>query len=603
MPIIVPKPKPKLKPKSRHVGLSKNQKPPGLLRQINNRDTQASLSRPANIREMSQMSRGRKVREPESIDAPPQSSDDEDYLRLRPTPENGLQDSDDDDGDKKRGVDIKPTVFSIAQLPSSQISNTRRSTRERSKPSSQNEKVGGGYQRDEPSSSAGSKRSAEDPVSEMGSHLTDSYGFFNKKSKTTNTRRATTYGSKSSQPKSSQSRSSQKSAPRSSAPQLNTRSPPGKSFKHYDAGLSPENVRSPPARGFIKPRNVSPERTKPSKAFIKPMSSPGSSPSRDTRRPVFRHRGSPLDDSPEKSKIKLYDPDDGSDAAAETKPSIGQRSSRAKRPRRPKARKRQGSPDPVKDEFSQRPAFKLHALDDLDYLDDSDDELAAVFEDKVSDDEVSDATSDSPIADAARCPMCHDVVDAGLLAKYSDRGRMNIKKQAAFCRLHKRQTALDSRSQKGYPKIDWETLDTRFAKHQGFLRGILEGTRQSHYSDILKENVESGKNRTLLKTEDSLTPGYYGPRGLRAMTEYIMRTFSSVVRKRAVEDRLVSARGYTGYVQTVLVPELAVRLIMEDMDVTEEDARNIMQDSIEVGELLYEEAGDVIAGASDEEGM
>ena len=82
-----------------------------------------------------------------------------------------------------------------------------------------------------------------------------------------------------------------------------------------------------------------------------------------------------------------------------------------------------------------------------------------------------------------------------------------------------------------------------------------------------------------------------------------MRTLSTVVRKRAIEDRLVSARGYTGYVQTVLVPELAVRLIMEDMGVPEKTAREILRDSIEIGELLYEDVGDVIVNMSEEEDM
>lgn len=36
----------------------------------------------------------------------------------------------------------------------------------------------------------------------------------------------------------------------------------------------------------------------------------------------------------------------------------------------------------------------------------------------------------------------------------------------------------------------------------------------------------------------------------------------------------------------VLVPELAMRLIMEDMKVGEEDARNIMDESTAVGLLL-----------------
>ncbi len=201
----------------------------------------------------------------------------------------------------------------------------------------------------------------------------------------------------------------------------------------------------------------------------------------------------------------------------------------------------------------------------------------------------------------ARCPMCHELVDPELLEKHSNNGRMNIRKQTAFCRMHKRRTALNSGTERGYPKIDWSTIETRLTGHESYLREILEGSQPSHYATVLKEKVESGKDRTLLKMEDSVTPGYYGPRGLRVMTDFIMRKLSSVVRKRAVEDRLISARSYTGYVQAVLVPELAVRLVMHDMDIGEEEARDVLRDSIEVGELLYEETGDVVANASEDE--
>ncbi|KAI0147978.1 hypothetical protein F4776DRAFT_605422 [Hypoxylon sp. NC0597] len=572
MPIITPG-------KSQHLhrvlGLSRNQKPEQLLKRISSQDNPLSESGSVNVKNQtpgSKMKRSVKVREPESIDAPPQSSDGEEDYRHS-------QDSDDDQDENGRG-DIKPTTFNSTRSAPSQTSGTRRSVRDRSKPS---------YQNDEPSSSAGSKRSAEESLPETGSHLTNSYGFSKQAKKT---KSATTYGGKSSQPRSSQLKSSQKSAPRSLA-----KSPPAKSFKHPRTSWSPESVRSPPTKRFVKPESLSPEKTRPSKAF-KPPSLADLSPSQD--RPTLRRGSLPSDTSPPKSKLKLFDVDE------ELEPSVGKRTSqqrtRPERSKRSKTNNQRGSSKPVSEEFSQRPTFKLHALDDLDYLDDSDDKIISAFE-NVSDDEIGDVSIEGTVAATARCPMCHEVVDAELLAKHSDHGRMNIRKQAAFCRLHKRQTALSARSQKGYPKINWRTLDTRLEKHQDMLKGILEGTRQSHYREILRENVDSGKNRTLLKTQDSLTPGYYGPRGLRAMTEYIMRTLSSVVRKRAVEDRLVSARGYTGYVQVVLVPELAVRLIMEDMSVAEEDARKIMEDSIEFGELLHEDAGDVIAGVSDEEAI
>ncbi|KAI1775611.1 hypothetical protein F4818DRAFT_414348 [Hypoxylon cercidicola] len=553
-------------PAKRRVGLSKTQHPPQLLRRLNNRETNVSQSKSAkseNQSTVSEMSRAVKIREPKSITALPESSEDEDYLS-----QDLYLNSHDSDSDvtKSQKIDIKPTVFS-----NTQTSNGRRNARDRSDPSSQGKLVNRS-QNDEPSSSAGSKRHAEDSVPETSSHLTNAYGFTTKQKK----KRVVSYGNKSSQPRSSQPKSSQKSAPRSSA---------NNEFKRLELSPSPESSRPK----FIKPEIMTPEKTGSSVGFIK-LPSVESSPSREHQRPAFRHPSLLSDESPEEKKPKLLGLD--KEQGAKTKKS---------RKAQTKVKVRKNSPEPKQEESSQRPVFKLYSLDDVDYLDDSDDKFTPAFENNVSDDEAGDTTIDSPVAVTTRCPMCREVVDAELLEKFSDRGRMNIRKQAAFCRLHKRHTALNSRSQQGYPKINWGTINKRCEKHHDFLKDILEGTQQSHYRDVLREKVESGKNRTLLKTQDSLTPGYYGPRGLRAMTEYIMRTLSSIVRKRAVEDRLVSARGYTGYVQTVLVPELAVRLIMEDMSVAEADAQKIMHDSIEVGELLYEDVGDVIPGLSDGE--
>jgi hypothetical protein len=44
----------------------------------------------------------------------------------------------------------------------------------------------------------------------------------------------------------------------------------------------------------------------------------------------------------------------------------------------------------------------------------------------------------------------------------------------------------------------------------------------------------------------------------------------------------------------LLVPELAVQMIMEDMDVSQAQARSILQESIWVGELLNEERENVM---------
>lgn len=51
-------------------------------------------------------------------------------------------------------------------------------------------------------------------------------------------------------------------------------------------------------------------------------------------------------------------------------------------------------------------------------------------------------------------------------------------------------------------------------------------------------------------------------------------------------DRLVSVKGPVFYVQAVLVPELAVRLVIENIGV-EDDARRILKKSRHVEEILY----------------
>jgi len=74
-----------------------------------------------------------------------------------------------------------------------------------------------------------------------------------------------------------------------------------------------------------------------------------------------------------------------------------------------------------------------------------------------------------------------------------------------------------------------------------------------------------------------------------------MHAFTPVLKKRVVKDRLMAARGVTGFVQSVLVPEVAVSLIMEDMNVDVEEARSILTESKGMGELVNEEIKDVVS--------
>ncbi|KUI61636.1 Restriction of telomere capping protein 4 [Cytospora mali] len=189
----------------------------------------------------------------------------------------------------------------------------------------------------------------------------------------------------------------------------------------------------------------------------------------------------------------------------------------------------------------------------------------------------------------ALCPMCDEPIDKKWLGEFSRNQRMSITRQAKFCQLHKKRSAKETWEAKGYPEVNWGNLETRIARQHAFLESLING-EASHFGEVHRETIQTGKNRTLLKTEDYLTPGYYGLRGMSIMTETIIEMFSALLRERAPKYKLISARGYTGFVQSVLVPELAVKLIQEDMSLhDEEEARVVMKESRAVGEILNDE--------------
>lgn len=195
---------------------------------------------------------------------------------------------------------------------------------------------------------------------------------------------------------------------------------------------------------------------------------------------------------------------------------------------------------------------------------------------------------------AAVCPMCDEPVDKQWLSKFSKNQRMDIRQQRKFCRIHKKKSAQENWKSKGLPEIDWDTFESRIVEHHEFLKSLVEG-QSSHFGELLRQKIKTGKNRTLLKTDDYLSPGYYGPWGARVMTDSIIKKFSSLLRERAPMDRLISGRGYTAFVQLVLVPELAVRLIKEDMAIDEDEARELMEETRAIGDLLNDDKGDVVS--------
>ncbi|RSM16300.1 hypothetical protein CEP52_000335 [Fusarium oligoseptatum] len=206
----------------------------------------------------------------------------------------------------------------------------------------------------------------------------------------------------------------------------------------------------------------------------------------------------------------------------------------------------------------------------------------------------TESVKDGPVQEESletgltKCPWCQELVSEIALKEYSKGKKLlTVQMQKRFCEKHKKETAMDTWRERGYPHIDWERLERRFGDHRAYLSRVIDGKR-SHFRDILEEKIETGQGRSL-KKEGNLNPGYYGPRGGKLMQEYLVKEFSELLMEKAVSDHVIAGRGSAAFIQSVLVAELAVQLIMEDMDVSAAEARGIMEESKAVGEMIHEE--------------
>lgn len=187
------------------------------------------------------------------------------------------------------------------------------------------------------------------------------------------------------------------------------------------------------------------------------------------------------------------------------------------------------------------------------------------------------------------CPMCHAPVNP---LELKAKGPMNVSAQERFCQSHQRKTAQDDWKEQGYPEINWTTLPKRLEKYHKKVERWINGEK-SHYRTLYGERVAAGQDRTLRKLTSNLIPGYYGSRGLQVISEFVMHNHTRLLKKVAPRDALISKRSVAAYMQAVLVPEITTLLIMEDMNVGEERAREILDESVVMGELLQEEVKDV----------
>jgi hypothetical protein len=79
-------------------------------------------------------------------------------------------------------------------------------------------------------------------------------------------------------------------------------------------------------------------------------------------------------------------------------------------------------------------------------------------------------------------------------------------------------------------------------------------------------------------------PGYYGTRGAEVISQVLMSGCGNDIRgSDARYEDVLYCGGVINFVSSVLVPEVGVRLIMDDMDVMRNEAKRIMRDSVSFG--------------------
>ncbi|KAL2004248.1 hypothetical protein VTN02DRAFT_4763 [Thermoascus thermophilus] len=218
-----------------------------------------------------------------------------------------------------------------------------------------------------------------------------------------------------------------------------------------------------------------------------------------------------------------------------------------------------------------------------------------------------DAPPAPPPPSEALCPMCRQPVDPEHLAEFTAQPRRRVRDQHRFCESHRARSAQKEYRERGYPTIDWDKFDDRIRGHFAALEKILvPNYPSSYYRNILDTAQKSGQARNFRLTLageglENLSCGYYGTKGACMMLNAVTTRFSKKLRRLAATDNVVKTAGVAVYAQAVLVPELSVLLVKEDMNVSDNEARQILRESIDIGEKVNCAPNDVVPVPPEEE--
>ena len=160
-----------------------------------------------------------------------------------------------------------------------------------------------------------------------------------------------------------------------------------------------------------------------------------------------------------------------------------------------------------------------------------------------------------------------------------------------YCQRHIDATVVQEGKAKGFPeRVDFSALRSRVKKLLPTIRKMVNSPDESEFLTNLRSKTfrkTAAAPMSMINSFEDSRPGYYGSQGAEIITGLVLRKLGDEIRQNAMlYDALKFCGGVTGYVSSVVVPEVGLRLIMEDMTISKSEARQIMKDSIAYGGVV-----------------
>ncbi|CAG8459252.1 3290_t:CDS:2, partial [Dentiscutata heterogama] len=163
--------------------------------------------------------------------------------------------------------------------------------------------------------------------------------------------------------------------------------------------------------------------------------------------------------------------------------------------------------------------------------------------------------------------------------------------QFEICRIYTSESRVVlNGKEKNYPlTINFNNLPKRIEKLFSELLKIVTKQTQSLYRDQVInvfKNYENNprKPSVLIGRFNNFIPGYYGAKGL-----YIIKsTLYNLITSKEITYSMTKPLKPDEYLDEVLVPETAVRLIAQNRRVELDQANEIMKDSAEFGMYIHD---------------